>query len=63
MAKEQTKTQKVIAFATKWLARVGAGVLMFAGGMKFLGGVDVIIAYPFVGVTVVLLIKYMFDEA
>lgn len=57
MSNEITKSDKVIAFLSLWIARFALAVLAFAGGMFFLGGVDALIAYTFVGITVAFLLK------
>lgn len=48
---KQSKSEKVIAFVSLWVARFVLAVLAFAGTLHILGGIDQILAY---GVSVVL---------
>lgn len=54
---DQSKTEKVISFLALWVARFALATLAVAGGIHLLGGVDPIIAYPFVSVGVAFLLK------
>lgn len=51
------KGEKLVSFFSLWIARLALATLAVAGGLHFLGGVDPIIAYPFVGVSVAFLLK------
>lgn len=58
MTKDQpTKSEKIISFLALWVARFALATLAVAGGVHLLGGVDPIIAYPFVGIGVAFLLK------
>lgn len=52
-----SKSEKVVSFLSLWIARLALAVLAVAGGLHFLGGVDPMIAYPFVAVSVAFLLK------
>ncbi|UOF77990.1 hypothetical protein [Caudoviricetes sp.] len=52
-----SKGEKLISFLSLWVARLALATLAVAGGIHFLGGVDPIIAYPFVGISVAFLLK------
>ena len=52
-----SKGEKVVSFLSLWIARLALSVLAVAGGLHFLGGVDPMIAYPFVAVSVAFLLK------
>lgn len=52
-----SKGEKVVSFLSLWIARLALSVLAVAGGLHFLGGVDPVIAYPFVAVSVAFLLK------
>lgn len=58
MADKQTKTEKVIAFLSLWIARIALSTLAFAGMIHLIGGsVDPMIAYPISGLLVAFLVK------
>ena len=52
-----SKSDKIVSFLSLWIARLALSVLAVAGGLHFLGGVDPMIAYPFVAVSVAFLLK------
>lgn len=52
-----TKLEKTGVFCWYWGAKLAQSVLVFAGSMYLLGGVDAVIAYLFSGVITALLFK------
>lgn len=52
-----SRTEVLISFIALWAARFALATLAVAGGLHLLGGVDPIIAYPFVGMGVAFLLK------
>lgn len=57
MANKTTKTDAFIAWIALWVSRIALAVLAIAGAMKFLGGIDIVIALPFAFIGVALLLK------
>lgn len=57
MKSSQSKTERFFNFVLLWVARLALGVLAFAGGMWFLGGIDPWIAGSFSVVVTVYLLK------
>lgn len=51
------KLEKVVGFASLWVARLALAVLAFAGLMHLLGGIDPVIIYPVSGLGVAFLLK------
>jgi len=52
-----SKGERIVSFFSLWIARLALATLAVAGGLHFLGGVDPMIAYPFVAISVAFLLK------
>lgn len=52
-----SKSEKLLSILALWIARIALATLAVAGGIQLLGGIDRLIAYPFVVVGVAFLLK------